>query len=199
MKSSEAIYREALERLQQLIDEATARGLDEPHAAALATADGAARPSVRMVYVVAVEEQGLLFFANIESGKGHQLVDNPRAALCFFWRALQVQVTLEGEVSLQSADTADRYWQRRAREAQLASWASQQGAPAAQKGELRQKARQLEQVLGFEAVPRHADWWAFRIHPERIEFWPSGWQRMRERTRYQKDPQGQWTQAALNP
>lgn len=199
MKSSEAIYREALEHLQQLIDAATAQGLDEPHAAALATADRNARPSVRMVYVTAVEPQGLLLFANVESGKGRQLLDNPRAALCFFWRALQVQVTLEGEVILQSAATADRYWHRRSREAQLATWAAQQGAPAPKKGELRQKARQLEQALGFEAVPRHADWCAFRILPERIEFWPSGWQRMRERTRYQKDAQGQWTQEVFNP
>lgn len=199
MQTSETIYRQALEHLQRLIDEAAARGVAEPHAAALATADSSARPSVRTVYIVAVEEQGLLFFANLESGKGHQLVENPRAALCFFWQEIQEQVIVEGAVALQSAETSDSYWRRRTRESQLAAWTSPQGTPAQKKDALRQQRRQLEQALGFEPLPRNANWCAFRIQPDRIEFWPSGWQRLRERVRYRKDADGHWSQEALNP
>jgi pyridoxamine 5'-phosphate oxidase len=199
MKNHDAPFQQAIERLQLLIDTATSQGVQEPHAAALATADRHAHPSVRMVYVVAVEEAGLLFFANIESGKGQQLLDNPRASLCFFWRELQEQVTLEGDIMLQSIAVADDYWRKRSREAQLATWAATQGAPAAKKGELRQQVRQLEQALGFEPVPRSPNWCAFRLLPERIEFWPSGWQRLRERVRYQKDAQGQWTRELVSP
>jgi pyridoxine/pyridoxamine 5'-phosphate oxidase len=68
---------------------------------ALATTDRDAHPFVRLVYLVAIEAAELLFFANTESGKsgkGQQLIDNPRASLCFFWRELQEQVTLEGDV-----------------------------------------------------------------------------------------------------
>ncbi len=199
MKSSEAIYREALAQLQGLIERATAQGVDEAHAAALATADRYAHPSVRMVYIVAVEEAGLLFFVNTESGKGQQLIDNPRASLCFFWRELQEQVTLEGEVIRQSIETSDSYWRKRAREAQLASWVLPQGAPAPEKGEARRQMRQLEQTLGFDPVPRSPNWCAFRLQPERIEFWPSGWQRMRERVRYLKGADGVWSEEVLTP
>lgn len=199
MKSSEAIYRDALDQLQRLIEQATAQGMDEAHAAALATADRYAHPSVRMVYIVAVEEAGLLFFANTESGKGQQLIDNPRASLCFFWRELQEQVTLEGDVIRQSVETSDNYWCKRARETQLAAWVLPQGAPAPEKGESRRQVRQLEQALGFEPVPRSPNWCAFRLQPERIEFWPSGWPRMRERVRYQQDADGVWSEAVLTP
>lgn len=199
MKTSEALYQQALEQLQRLIDEAGARAMAEPHAAALATADSQARPSVRTVYIVAVEAEGLLFFANRNSGKGHQLIDNPRAALCLFWPVLQEQAIIEGDVLLQSAEVSDLYWHKRARVAQLAAWASEQGAPAPKKPVLRREARQFEHDLGFEPVPRNPDWCAFRIQPDRIEFWPTGWQRMRERTRYQKDSDGQWLREALNP
>jgi len=64
---------------------------------------------------------------------------------------------------------------------------------------LRQQTRQLEHALGFEPIPRNANWCAFRIQPDRIEFWPSGWQRLRERVRYRKSADGQWSQEALNP
>lgn len=199
MQDNEAIYRQALHQLQQLIDDATARGVPEPHAAALATADASARPSVRTVYIVAVEEPGLLFFVNLRSGKGQQLLENPRAALCFFWRELQEQVLVEGAVIMQSAETSDSYWRRRERDAQLGAWVSRQGSPAPAKDQLRQQARQLEQTLGFEPLARSALWHAFRILPERIEFWPSGWQRLRERLCYRQDANGQWLREALNP
>lgn len=199
MKTSETIYREAIAHLQLLIDTATSQGLKEPHAAALATADRHAHPSVRMVYVVAVEEPGLVFFANLDSGKGQQLLDNPRAGLCFFWRELQEQVTLEGDVTRLSVEAADGYWRKRSREAQLAAWAFAQGTAAPEKTELRQQVRQLEQTLGFDPVPRHPNWCAFRLLPERVEFWPSGWQRMRERIRYLKGVDGQWSAQALTP
>lgn len=199
MKSHEELYPQAVERLQRLIDEAAARGVQEPHTAALATADKQARPSVRTVYVVTVEEAGLLFFANLQSGKGQQLLENPRAALCFFWPQLQEQVLVEGDVVLQTSETSDSYWRRRPREAQLASWVSDQHTAAADSPELRSEARRLEQTSGFEPIPRSTNWCAFRLQPDRIEFWPSGWQRLRERLRYQKSADGQWCKVALNP
>jgi pyridoxamine 5'-phosphate oxidase len=200
MPNNQALYQEALLQLQHLIDAAAERGIAEPHAAALATADTRARPSVRTVHIVAVEEDGLLFFASLQSGKGQQLLENPRAGLCFFWPELQEQVIVEGTVLLQSAATSDSYWQRRAREAQLSAWVSRQGSPApTKKDALHQQARQLEQTLGFEPLQRNALWHAFRIQPERIEFWPSGWQRMRERVRYSKSSDGQWSRQSVNP
>ncbi len=198
MNDGELLYRQALERLRQLIDEALARGIEDPHSASLATADSSARPSVRTIYVVAVEEAGLLFFANLKSGKGRQLQENPQAALCFFWPALQEQVLIEGAVVAQSAEASDHYWRRRPREAQLAAWASDQSG-AAQSPQAREQARHREQGSGFEPIARHSDWVAFRLQPERIDFWPSGWQRLRERVRYQQDADGRWSKLSLNP
>lgn len=199
MPHSQALYQQALERLRQLIDEAAKRGIEEAHAAALATADRQGRPSVRTIYVIAVEDDGLLFFANQRSGKGRQLLANPRAALCFFWPQLQQQVTLEGSAELLPEAVAEQYWRRRSREAQLAAWVSDQQPSGASAPSPREQRRQLEQAAGFEPLARHADWCAFRLHPERIEFWPTGWRRMHERLRYQRDAEGHWSTQAVNP
>lgn len=67
--------------------------------------------------MVAVEEAGLAFFANLDSGKGQQLLHNPRAGLCFLWRELQEQVTLKGDVARLPVAAAETYWRLRSREA----------------------------------------------------------------------------------
>ena len=67
-------------------------------AAALATADATGAPSVRMVLLKGVDTSGFVFFTNYGSRKARDLAVNPRAALCFYWPTLGVQVRVEGAV-----------------------------------------------------------------------------------------------------
>lgn len=196
--SADTLFAGALQRLQELMVEARSRGVHDIDAAALATA-GDAGPSVRMVNVLAVEEAGLLFFANVNSGKARQLESNPRAALCFYWPSLGEQVVVEGPVLQQSEEESDRYWHRRVRESQLVAWASRQSEFAVNRGQTRERMKEGRKAFGFEHVPRHADWRAYRLQPERIEFWPAGWARAHERIRYVRDDSGKWTQQWLQP
>ena len=69
-----------LQHVRDWYDEAVAAGVVEPDIMALATADPAGRPSVRMVLVKGIEERGIRFFTNYESRKGRELAANPRAA-----------------------------------------------------------------------------------------------------------------------
>ena len=59
---------------------------------ALATADAAGRPSVRIVLLRGFDERGFVFFTNSHSLKGEQLAENPQASLCFYWDQLAEQV-----------------------------------------------------------------------------------------------------------
>ena len=52
-----------------------------PTAVALATADADGRPSVRMVLLKEVDEEGFVFYTNSESRKGLEMAENPRASL----------------------------------------------------------------------------------------------------------------------
>lgn len=70
------LYLDALERLNGPITEGWRRDLREANTAALATADTNARPSVRIVNILSIEERGLSFVAITKSrgaaGKGNR-------------------------------------------------------------------------------------------------------------------------------
>src|SRR6476619_1508439 len=72
--------------------------LNDAEAMALATADGAGRPSVRMVLLKGHGPEGFVFYTNEESNKGRQLKENPEASLLFHWKSLRRQVRIEGSV-----------------------------------------------------------------------------------------------------
>lgn len=192
------IYRSAISRLDALINEAGSRGV-VADVAALATCGTDARPSARMVNILEVGEAGLVFFINQRSGKGSQLAENPRATLCFYWPKLQEQVVVEGSVEQQPEGVSDRLWNRRVRDSKLAAWAAPQGEHVSEKGTVRQRVQQYRKDSGFDRLPRHSDWHAYSLVPDRIEFWPSGWHRARERVRYLACKNGEWMRELVNP
>jgi len=49
-----------------------------------------------------------------------------------------------------------------------------------------------------EQVPRPPHWFGYRVVPERIEFWKSGWHRLHERVLYEKT-EGGWCKTLLYP
>ena len=51
---------------------------DVPTAMALATADGAGSPSVRMVLLKEIDDRGIVFYTNAESRKARELDANPK-------------------------------------------------------------------------------------------------------------------------
>src|SRR5438552_14291647 len=66
--------------------------VSEPNAMVLATVDSSGRPSARVVLLKAIDHRGFTFFTNYESRKGHELAQNPHAALVFYWAPLARQV-----------------------------------------------------------------------------------------------------------
>lgn len=197
--AEENLYQKALDRLTRLLEDAGHRGVSEPDTAALATAAADARPSVRMITVLAVEAEGIVFLANRASGKGLQLAQNPRAALCFYWPVLKEQVIVEGQVEIQADAVSDASWQRRLREGQMVAWAAEQSQPSAEKGDVQKRLSSFRAEADFDRIARHPDWQAYRIIPDRIEFWPTGWQRARERVRFCGGEHGEWICELLNP
>jgi pyridoxamine 5'-phosphate oxidase len=187
-----------IRRFHEALSRARAASPVDATAAALATADARGRPSVRMVLVKAVDERGFLFFTNRESRKGRELAENPAAALCFHWPAIEEQVRVEGAVSLASDAESDAYFATRPRESRLTAWASRQSAPLPSRAALEEALRDAEARFGAGEVPRPAFWGGYRIAPERVEFWRSGAGRLHHRERYERDGAG-WTATLLQP
>jgi len=174
--------------------------LAEEDAAALATATPDGRPSVRMVLVRSVSEEGLAFHTSYRSRKGEELEANPRAALVFHWLLPPRQVRVEGTVSRLPPAESDAYWRSRPRGSQLAALASDQSAPIASRAELLERQERARREHEGRDVPRPPWWGGYRIVPVRIELWEGRADRLHERTLYRRTgPGAPWRGEVLQP
>jgi pyridoxamine 5'-phosphate oxidase len=185
-------------RFHDLFAAARAREANDPTAAALATADSAGQPSVRMVLVKIVDERGFRFFTNFGSRKAHELEENPRAALCFHWPALERQVRVEGAVETLPGEESDAYFASRSRESQLGAWASRQSAPLDSRAALEERVRLVAERFAGRPVPRPPFWGGYLLVPDRIEMWSGGAHRLHDRELYER-VDGVWSVERLFP
>ena len=180
-------------------EEARAQGAFEPEAVALATATARGAPSARMVLIKEFDERGLAFFTNYGSRKAAELAENPRAALLFHWPELGRQVRSEGEVvQVERAETV-AYARQRSRPSQLSALASPQSRPVPDRAWLEQRVAELEREHAGAEVPVREDWGGYRLVPTAWEFWQHRPNRLHDRFRFDRDPQGGWTIERLGP
>ncbi len=167
-------------------------------AVALATADAAGAPSVRMVLLKDADARGFVFYTNLDSRKGREMQANPKAALCFHWKSLKRQVRVEGAIERVSEGEADAYFAQRPRASQIGAWASLQSQPLESRFALERRIAEFTAKFHVGAVPRPAYWSGFRLIPAQIEFWRERPFRLHERTVYHRDG-GAWTVRKLYP
>lgn len=189
-----ALFNDAFARAQH-IDRAL---LPEPNAMSLATVGDDGSPSLRIVLLKSVDENGFVFYTNLESRKGRDLRGHPRAALCFYWSALDLQIRVDGSVTPVTGEEADEYFASRPRGSQIGAWASKQSSAIGTPGELDARVARFEKEFEGRDVPRPAFWSGFRVHPETIEFWRNRASRLHDRTRYTRDGGG-WKVETLYP
>jgi pyridoxamine 5'-phosphate oxidase len=185
-------------RFQRWFAQARRSHIKQPDATAVATADAAGRPSVRMVLLKQAGEDGFVFYTNGKSRKGRELAANPRAALVLHWDGLGKQVRVEGPVTEVSAAEADAYWATRLRASQLAALASEQSAPLRTRAQLVANWRALSRRYRGVPVPRPPRWTGYRLVPETIEFWTHRDHRLHDRELFTRTGR-RWTQTRLQP
>jgi pyridoxamine 5'-phosphate oxidase len=189
---------EIIDEFNKAFKKARVAGEQEPTAMVLATSDGHGLVTSRTVLLKALDENGFVFFTNINSTKGRQMAACPRASATFLWKASGCQVQLAGTVSRVSDDAADAYFATRDRGSQIGAWSSEQSAPLDSRETLMQRVRDLEQKFAGQEVPRPPFWAGFSLSPERVEFW---WQRefrLHDRFEYTLND-GQWKKQRLFP
>lgn len=179
------------------LGEAQAVHPDDFTAMVLATADRSGRPSARVVLLKGCDEHGFLFFSHYTGRKGRELAENPRAALVFYWPALDRQVRVEGTVERTVPEDSDAYFLSRPLGSRLSAFASRQSEPVAGREELERAVEEAAERFG-EAVPRPDSWGGFRVVPDEIEFWQGRQSRLHDRFRYRRQPEG-WTIDRLSP
>ena len=182
---------------QRWLNDAEAGELNDPNAVALATATRDGMPSVRMVLMKRVDNDGFRFYTNVDSQKGTELAENPRAAMCFHWKSLRRQVRVSGTVTELPAADVDGYFHSRSRLSQLGAAASQQSRVLASREVLEARVKELEAKFPGE-IPRPDYWRGYLLRPERIEFWKDGAGRLHDRFLFSRDGDA-WRKERLFP
>jgi pyridoxamine 5'-phosphate oxidase len=190
--------RDPLRQFQAWFAEAKAAGIVAPESVALATATADGAPSVRMVLLKHVDEDGFGFYTNLESRKAAELAANPRAALLSYWQSLGRQVRIEGRVEPAAREAAAAYFETRPFESRLAAWASPQSRPVADRAELERLVEEARARYSDGEVPLPAHWGGFLLVPVSYEFWQHGADRLHDRFRYLRDGAG-WRRERLAP
>ncbi|HXB16384.1 MAG TPA: pyridoxamine 5'-phosphate oxidase [Solirubrobacteraceae bacterium] len=188
-----------LEQFERWQAEFTAAGAHEPTAMVLATAASDGQPSARTVLLKGVDDRGFEFFTNLDSRKGRELEENPRASLVFPWYELQRQVVVVGAVEAVDAARADAYFASRPYGSRIGALASRQSSVIADRGVLERARAELEAVHPpGRAVARPEHWSGFRVLPASVEFWQGRANRLHDRLRFRREAD-RWLVERLSP
>lgn len=192
----------------QWLGEAEALGRRNANAMALASADAAGRPSVRMVLLKELAPLGYaVFYTNYGSRKGGELLTTGRAAAVLYWHELGRQVRFEGPVVRSPDAESDAYFASRPTLSQVNAWSSEQSRPLADPAALEERAAKVAAGKGA-SLPRPDFWGGFRLWLEAVELWVEGENRFHERVRYERQlaardahafSAGRWTAQRLQP
>jgi len=181
------------------MDDAKKSEPNDPNAVSLATSNNNF-PSVRMVLLKDFSQSGFIFYTNLNSQKGNELKENPKAAMCFHWKSLLRQIRINGVVTQVADDVADKYYNSRSYESRIGAWASKQSKELTSRDQLIDSIKEYKDKYNDENnVPRPSHWSGWILSPLSIEFWLDGDGRIHERLKYVKDRNGQWIKSLLSP
>jgi len=182
------------------MNEAQKTELNDPNAVALGTSDQNNSPSIRMVLLKNFNKDGFVFYTNLNSQKGNELKNNPKAAMCFHWKSLLRQIRINGVVQKVSKEVADEYYNTRGYESRIGAWASKQSSILNNRTELLDSIEKYKKKYNKKKeVPRPDHWSGWNLIPKSMEFWLDGDSRIHERLKYTKDDSGNWNKSLLSP
>jgi pyridoxamine 5'-phosphate oxidase len=185
--------------------EARSAELNDSEAMALATVDSDGLPNVRMVLLKGIDgpgrpDRGFVFYTNLESAKGREVLGQGKAALCFHWKSLRRQIRVRGTAAPVEAPEADAYFASRARGSRIGAWASQQSRPLESRFALEKAVALFTARHPIGEIPRPPYWSGFRVTPLEIEFWHDRPFRLHDRLVFRRRNQDEiWAKDRLYP
>jgi pyridoxamine 5'-phosphate oxidase len=188
--------------------------LAHPDAVTLATTSRDGIPDARTMLLKGRDPVGFTFYTNYESHKGHELAENPRACLLFFWpapapaeglspasraAAPDRQIRILGAVARVTREESEAYFKTRIRGSQIGAWASKQDCVLSTREELDARVAEMTTLYEGEDVPCPTHWGGYRLTPTSLEFWQARASRLHDRLRYTRRADGTWRVERLSP
>jgi len=184
---------------REWFNEAKKSEINDPNALALGTVDNKGYPSVRIVLLKDYNDEGFVFYTNFNSDKSKAIKKDPKISMCFHWKSLLRQVRIIGLASKVSDKEADEYFNSRSYGSRIGAWASDQSSELNIREDLLISIEKYKKKFPNEnKVPRPEHWSGWRLHPEEIEFWLDGENRIHERLKYIKK-KNFWEKVLLSP
>jgi pyridoxamine 5'-phosphate oxidase len=196
---------EPFELFEAWFAEAAKKEPNDANAMALATVDATGLPNVRMVLLKGVDgperpDRGFVFYTNLESTKGLELLASRKASLCFHWKSLRRQVRLRGSTTQVSDEEADANYASRPRASRIGAWASHQSRPLESRFALEKAVAKYTAKFGLGDIPRPPHWSGFRLVPAEIEFWYDRPFRLHDRVSFRRNSTTEsWSKTRLYP
>lgn len=197
--TEEELHPDPIEQFRVWFSQALEAEVHEPNAMTLATATADGRPSARVVLLKGVDERGFIFFTDYRSQKARELSENPHAALVFYWMELERQVRVAGLAGRLPWAESEAYFRSRPLGSRLGAWASRQSEVIESREVLDERLREATERFIAEEVPLPPHWGGFVIAPESVEFWQGRPNRLHDRLRYRREPDGSWLIERLSP
>jgi pyridoxamine 5'-phosphate oxidase len=190
------IHQNVLAKLKQYMEDAKTFGEANANCCFLATCGQEKQPSVRIVTIYDITDDGLSFVAKKSSGKIIQIENNPKIGLCFFWGSINIQATLEGVVEPLNEETSSEMWRRRDHNANVSAWAVDM-ASSGDKEEIGQLKSQVRERFHESRIPLPSSWSGYIVKPTRIEIWPTQWKKSQKHQCYIKKG-GYWHESSFH-
>ncbi|MBN2606214.1 MAG: pyridoxamine 5'-phosphate oxidase [Thiotrichales bacterium] len=160
--------------------------IKDPTAMSVTTVDAEGQPHSRVVLLKEFSASGFVFYTNYNSAKAHELANNAKAALLFFWPELDRQIRIEGTISKIDSEKSKAYFHSRPRGSQLAALISEQSEVVADRATLEQRLQQAETTYQDQEIPAPTNWGGYQLKANLFEFWQGRPNRLHDRFRYLK-------------
>ena len=183
---------------REWFNEAKKSEINDSNAVALGTVDHKGYPSTRMVLLKDYNDDGFIFYTNINSNS-KAIKEDSKISMCFHWKSLLRQIRIIGLASKVSEKEADDYFDSRSYDSKIGAWASDQSSILKSRDDLLKSIEKYKEKFPKEnKVPRPTYWSGWRLKPEEIEFWLDGHNRIHERLKYIKK-KNFWEKVLLSP
>ena len=169
-----------IELFQKWFKEAQDKEIRDPNAMQIATVSKNGFPSVRTVLLKDIINRNFVFYTNYESRKSREIFETGKVAICFYWKSINRQVRVVGEIDKIPEKVSDQYFESRSLGSRIGAWASIQSQPLKNRETLLKRVEEFKNKFD-ENVPRPKHWGGFKIIPNEFEFWQDGDFRLHDR------------------